>query len=53
MKKLIGVIVILLTLILSVIYRQLTARPVREAPSRTYIPAALREGITLSYLLLQ
>ena len=53
MKKLIGMIVILLTLILSVIYRQLTARPVREKQSRTYIPAALREGITLSCLLLQ
>jgi hypothetical protein len=53
MKKLIGMIVILLTLILSVIYRQLTARPVREKQPRTYIPAALREGITLSCLLLQ
>jgi hypothetical protein len=53
MKKLIGMIVILLTLILSVIYRQLTARPVREKQPQAYIPAALREGMTLSYLLLQ
>ncbi len=53
MKKLIGMIVILLTLILSVIYRQLTARPAREKLSRTCIPVALREGMTLSYMLLQ
>jgi hypothetical protein len=53
MKKLIGMIVILLTLILSVIYRQLTARPVREEQSRAYIPVALREGMTLSCLFLQ
>jgi cell division protein FtsL len=53
MKKLIGMIVILLTLILSVIYRQLTARQVREKQPQAYITAALREGMTLSYLLLQ
>jgi hypothetical protein len=53
MKKLIGMIVILLTLILSVIYRQLTARPVREKQSRAYMPAVLREGMTLSCLFLQ
>ncbi len=53
MKKLIGMIVILLTLILSVIYRQLTARPVSEKQPQAYIPAALREGMTLSCLPLQ
>ncbi len=53
MKKLIGVIVILLTLLLTVIYRQLTTRPAKEKPARAYIPASLREGMTLSCMLLQ
>ena len=53
MKKLIGVIVILLTLLLTVIYRQLTARPAKEETPRAYIPATLREGMTLSCLLFQ
>ena len=53
MKKLIGVIVILLTLILSVIYRQLTHRPVKQREERAYVPATLRDGMLLSYLLLQ
>jgi hypothetical protein len=53
MKKLIGMIVILLTFILSIIYRQLTARPVREKQPRSCIPVVLREGVALSYLLLQ
>jgi hypothetical protein len=53
MKKLIGMIVILLTLILSVIYRQLTARPVKEKQPRADISVVLREGMTLSCLYLQ
>lgn len=53
MKKLIGLIVIVLTLILSVVYRQLTAGPAKEKQPQSCIPLALREGMTLSYLLLQ
>jgi hypothetical protein len=53
MKKLIGMIVILLTLILSILYRQLTARPVKEKPGRAYIPGVIREGMAISCLLLQ
>jgi hypothetical protein len=53
MKKIIGVIVILVTLIISVIYRQLTARPAKDKPSRTYVSRSLREGMVLSCLLLQ
>ena len=47
MKKLIGVIVILLTLLLTVIYRQLTSRPAKEEAPRACIPAALREEVVL------
>ena len=53
MKKLIGVIAIMLTLILTVIYRQLTAKPAREKAPRATITASLREGMALSCLLLQ
>jgi hypothetical protein len=53
MKKLIGVAAIVLTLILTVIYRQLTARPARERSPRASISASLREGMALSCLLLQ
>ena len=53
MKKLIGVIVIVFTLILTVIYRQLTARPAKDKPPRAHISAGLREGMALSCLFLQ
>lgn len=53
MKKLIGVIAVMLTLILTIIYRQLTAKPTREKPPRAAIAATLREGMALSSLLLQ
>ena len=53
MKKLIGVIAIMLTLILTVIYRQLVAKPAREKAARGAITASLREGMALSCLLLQ
>jgi hypothetical protein len=53
MKKLIGVIVILLTLILSVLYRQLAHRPAKEKSEQAHVPASLRDGMILSYLLLQ
>jgi hypothetical protein len=51
MKKLIGVIALVLTLVLSVIYRSLTARQAKEKPPRAYIPAGLKEGMVLSCLL--
>jgi hypothetical protein len=53
MKKLIGVIVILVTLVLSVIYRQLTHRPPKERREHACGRASLREGMLLSYLLFQ
>jgi len=53
MKKLIGVIALVLTLILTVIYRGLTAMQKKEMPPTAYIPAGLREGMALSCLLLQ
>jgi hypothetical protein len=53
MKKIIGVIAILLTLLLTVIYRQLTARPAKEKTSRACISASLREGMALSCLFMQ
>ena len=55
MKKLIGVAIILLTLVLTVIYRQLAHRPgpAKEKPAPAYVPASLRDGMLLSYLLLQ
>jgi hypothetical protein len=53
MKKLIGVAIILLTLVLSVIYRQLTHRPAAAKPEQSYVPATMRDGMLLSYLILQ
>ena len=53
MKKLIGVIAIMLTLILTVIYRQLMAKPAGEKAARGTITASLQEGMAISCLLLQ
>jgi hypothetical protein len=53
MKKLIGVVAVVLTLVLTVIYRQLMAKPAKEEPPRATIAGSLREGMTLSCLLLQ
>ena len=53
MKKIIGVGIILLTLILAVVYRQLTHRPaVGSKPESADAPVSLREGMLLSYLML-
>jgi len=54
MKKVIGVAIVLLTLVLSVIYRQLTHRQSKEKKAKseqTYVPATLRDGTLLSYLM--
>ena len=57
MKKVIGSI--LFTLLISIIYRQLTARPAKDRPikacirAKDCVPTGLREGMMLSYLLLQ
>jgi len=52
MKKVIGVAIVLLTLVLSVIYRQLTHRQAKKAKAeQTYVPASLRDGMLLSYLM--
>ncbi|HEV9037854.1 MAG TPA: hypothetical protein VGQ51_14565 [Puia sp.] len=59
MKKLIGVAAILFTLLISIIYRQLTARPAKDRPAKACIRAkncvrsGWREGMMLSRLLLQ
>jgi hypothetical protein len=53
MKKLIGVIIILITLLLSVIYRRLTGSHVKEKPRQVFVAAALRQELVLSYLLIQ
>jgi hypothetical protein len=50
MKKIIGVGIILLTLILAVLYRQLTHKPSRQEPE--VASTSLREGMLLSYLML-
>jgi hypothetical protein len=39
MKKIIGVAIIVLTLILAVIYRQLTRRPAKEKPQQALVTA--------------
>lgn len=52
MKKIIGVAIIVLTLVLTVIYRQLTQRPAAEKAKRALVPASLRAGTLLSYLML-
>ena len=53
MKKLIGVIAILLTLILSVIYRQLTHHNTKAKPETTNVPRVLRDGMFLTAMLIQ
>ena len=58
MKKFIGVAAILFTLLISGIYRQLTARQSKERPikacmrAKSCIRTGLHEGMMLSYLLL-
>lgn len=59
MKKLFGVAAILFTLLMSIIYRQLTARTAKERPIKACLRAkdcvrtGMREGMLLSNLLLQ
>ncbi len=53
MKKLIGVIAILLTLLLSAIYRHLTNHNVKAKPETAYVPRALRDGLYLTAMLIQ
>jgi len=53
MKKLIGVIAILLTLLLTVIYRQLTHHSAKAKPEKCYVPRVLEDGMLLTSLLFQ
>lgn len=53
MKKLIGVIAILLTLLLTVIYRQLMHHSAKAKPETSYAPRVLQDGIFLTALLMQ
>jgi len=50
MKKIIGVAIIVFTLVLAVIYRQLTQRPASEKTKRALVPDSLRDGTLLTYL---
>jgi hypothetical protein len=50
MKKIIGVAIIMLTLVLTVIYRQLTHRPPSAMSEKATV--SLRDGMLLSYLML-
>jgi hypothetical protein len=53
MKKLIGVIAILLTLLVCIIYRHLTSQRAKDKPDMVYVPEPLRGGLFLTSLLLQ
>lgn len=53
MKKLIGVIVILFTLLLCVIYRNLKNQQVKARSEETRQPDPLRDQLILSFLLLK
>jgi hypothetical protein len=53
MKKLIGVAAILLALLLTVIYRQLTHHNAKAKPETSYVPRVLRDGMFLTALLIQ
>ena len=53
MKKLIGVAVILFTLLLTVIYRQLTGSRFKDKPGQVYVRLRLPEELPLFQLLIQ
>jgi hypothetical protein len=56
MKKMIGVIALLLTLALTALYRQLTAHPARACRPRLSVPSVaqkVQENMILASLLIQ
>ena len=53
MKKLIGVIVILITLLICVIYRSLKTQQVKARSEVTRQPDPLRDQLILSFLLIR
>jgi hypothetical protein len=53
MKKLIGVIAILLTLLLCVVYRQLTRLHAKAKPETVYVPETIQDGLFLTTLMMQ
>jgi hypothetical protein len=56
MKKIIGVIAIALTLILSIVYRQLTAGTAKNSRPRPSVPAVVhevQENLVFAALLIQ
>jgi hypothetical protein len=53
MKKIIGVIAILLTLLLSAIYRQLTHHNAKAKPETACAHRVLQDGLFLTALLMQ
>jgi hypothetical protein len=53
MKKLIGVMAILLTLLICIIYRHPTSQQAKAKPETVYVPEPLRDGLFLTALLLQ
>ena len=53
MKKIVGVIAILLSMILFVLYRQLVHRPVRAGHPKISVPAIMQENLMLTATLFQ
>ena len=53
MKKIIGVIAILLSVVLFFLYRQLTHGPARTGQTRVTAPVILQENLILSSMLFQ
>ncbi|HWK06380.1 MAG TPA: hypothetical protein VNS58_22255 [Puia sp.] len=53
MKKIIGVIAIMLSVALFFLYRQLTHGPTRAGQPKEYVPAVMQENLMLSAMLFQ
>ena len=53
MKKVIGVIAILFTLLLCAIYRQLTSHNAKARPEKVCTPKALQDGLLLTALMME
>jgi len=53
MKKIVGVIAILLSMVLFVLYRQLIHRPARTGHSKVSVPAIMQENLMLTAALFQ
>lgn len=52
MKKMIGAILVLLTIVLSIIYRQLTSNH-KGCRSKASVPAVVQENLVLASMIIQ